>query len=151
MNVKQLRNDLKRSQKSSVSQSQRVLEEEGEHSNEDDEMIDLSYDKVVLTQQPQRTTSDDRGSGEQPQISKVNIQNKRQVIQLPTVVLDGFTDKAEKQHITEKLINLGMVMGAGLPSKLNNTTANGLTVVVSKNGTYEPPQNLKSTVFVVNK
>jgi hypothetical protein len=42
-------------------------------------------------------------------------------------------------------------MGAGLPSKLNNSTANGLTVVVSNNGTYEPPQNLKSTVFVVNK
>ena len=48
MNVKSLRSDLKRTQKSSVSQSQRVDEDP----NEDDEMVDVSEDKQVMTQQP---------------------------------------------------------------------------------------------------
>jgi hypothetical protein len=50
MNVKSLKSDLKRSQKSSVSQSQLVDED----LNVDDEMLDESEDKQVMTQQPQK-------------------------------------------------------------------------------------------------
>ena len=139
MNVKSLKSDLKRSQKSSVSQSQLVDED----LNVDDEMLDESEDKQVMTQQPQKRQSDE--TSEQSKVAQ-----KRQVIQLPTVVLDGFTDKTEKQLLAEKIQGLGMILGTGLPSKLNNTSQ-GITIILSNNGNYEAPQNLKSTVFAVNK
>ena len=139
MNVKSLRNEIKRTQKSSASQSQRA-----DQIDEDEEMEDMSaenQDKPVNQQFPQK-----RETEEAIQSNKLQKQVTPQV----TVVLDGFSDKTEKQHLTEIITSLGLNLGSGLPSKLNSNSAS-LTVVLSNNGNYDPPQNLKSSVFVVNK
>ena len=139
MNVKSLRNEIKRTQKSSASQSQRA-----DQIDEDEEMEDMSaenQDKPMNQQLPQK-----RETEEAIQSNKLQKQVTPQV----TVVLDGFSDKTEKQHLTEIITSLGLNLGSGLPSKLNSNSAS-LTVVLSNNGNYDPPQNLKSSVFVVNK
>ena len=139
MNVKSLRNEIKRTQKSSASQSQRADQIE-----EDEDMEDMSaenQDTAMNQQQPQK-----RESEEANQINK----SQKQVTPQVTVVLDGFTDKTEKQQLSENITSLGLNLGSGLPSKLNSHSG-GLTVILSTNGNYDPPQNLKSSVFVVNK
>ena len=137
MNVKSLRNEINRTQKSSASQSQRADENE-----EDEDMEDMSEENqdIAMIQQPQKRESEEANQSNKSQ---------KQISPQVTVVLDGFTDKTEKQQLSENIASLGLILGSGLPSKLNSNS--GLTVVLSNNGNYDPPQNLKSSVFVVNK
>lgn len=139
MNVRSLKNEIKRTQKSSASQSQRA-----DHIEEDENMEDMSAENqgtIINQQQPYKRESDETNQSKNSQ---------KQVIPQATVVLDGFTDKTEKQRLSENIMSLGLNLGSGLPSKLNSHSG-CLTVVLSNNGNYDPPQNLKSSVFVVNK